>query len=383
MSRISIPLNLDSFDKKSEEYKILSNAEKNRATIAALIEEERYLDAMERTVSTLRELRDFPDIEQPEFRAILASILFDMAEIHFFLKDYQRSEKELDTLFKILNRLAREDADRFGEFHILAMELAARILRSRKKTLDTLAKQKENVEALYDKVNSGVANATERLAEALRKVGELLASAGQYREALKFYSEAIKFSKKRSGRIGRKEIKMTIEMAEVMSRIKQMRERAKRLLSAVLPHAIALEILELEEDIIALLETIETLDAQPSRWKAFTQAMSRSISKATQMARKAASRISTEAESYIESASEFFSELSDNSPEISAEDEADILIAADTILGDDDAHVDESEEKNVNVKSVKDSEEGLNGISDKTLEKEPERDSTEKSEEEK
>ena len=324
MSRIVIPLNLDAFDKKSEEYKILANAEKNRATIAALIEEERYLDAMERTVSTLRELRDFPDIEQPEFRAMLASILFDMAEIHFFLKDYQRSEKELDTLFKILNRLAKEDADRFGEFHILAMELAARILRSRKKAIDTLEKQKQNVEALYEKVNSGVANATERLAEGLRKTGELLASAGQYREALKFYSEAIKFSKKRSGRVGRKEIKMTIEMAEVMNRIKQMRERAKRLLAAVLPHAIALEILELEEDIIALLETIETLDAQPSRWKAFTQALSRSIQKASQkatrMAKRAAAHIHNDSEEAEVDASLTLDEAEEAAAEVIAEE---------------------------------------------------------------
>lgn len=295
MSRISIPLNLSSFDKKSEEYKILANAEKNRATIAALIEEERYLDAMERTISTLRELRDFPDIEHPEFRAILASILFDLAEIHFYLKDYTRSEKELDTLFKILGRLAKEDADRFGEFHILAMELGARILRSRKKAIATLEKQKQNVEALYEKVNAGVANATDRLVESLRKVAELLASAGSNREALKFYSEAIKFSKKRSGRVGRREIKLTIAMAGVMSRIKQMRERAKRLLAAVLPHAIALEILELEEDIIALLETIESLDSQPSRWKSFTQSLSRSLAKAGSMARRAASRLSLDA----------------------------------------------------------------------------------------
>ncbi|MBD5295074.1 MAG: hypothetical protein HDS25_01985 [Bacteroides sp.] len=293
MNQIQLPLDLSAFNKKSEEYKILSNAEKNRATIAALLSEERYLDAMERTVSTMRELRDFPDIENIEFRTIFSAILFDLAEIHYNLKDYHRSEKELDTLFKLLSRLVKEDQDRYGEFHILAMELAARIIRSRKKALDLLNKQKETAEALYEKVNSGVANATDRLAEALRKVGELLAAAGDTREALKFYSEAIKFSKKRSGRVGRKEIKMTIEMAEIMSRTRQMRERAKRLLAAVLPHAIALETLELEEDIIALMETIETLESQPTLWKAFTQSLSTQIHKAAAYAKRAAKRASS------------------------------------------------------------------------------------------
>ena len=67
---------------------------------------------------------------------------------------------------------------------------------------------------------------------------------------------------------------MTIEMAEVMSRVKTMRQRAKRLLAAVLPHAIALETIELEEDIIALIEMIDKFEDQPSKWKAFMQGLS-------------------------------------------------------------------------------------------------------------
>ncbi|MDE7509255.1 MAG: hypothetical protein K2M62_03955, partial [Muribaculaceae bacterium] len=228
----------------------------------------------ERTVNILRELRDFSDFNHKEFRSIFVAVLFALAEIHFLLKDYKQSEKELDTLFKVLGRLAKEDPDRYGEFHILAMELAARIIRSRKKTIEMLVKQQLQTEALYEKVNAGVASATERLAESLRKVGELMAASGSYKEALKFYNEAIRFSKKRSGRVGRKEIKMTIEMAEVMSRVKTMRQRAKRLLAAVLPHAIALETIELEEDIIALIEMIDKFEDQPSKWKAFMQGLS-------------------------------------------------------------------------------------------------------------
>ncbi|MBD5385914.1 hypothetical protein HDR69_05760 [bacterium] len=271
---IQLPLNLDGLDPKGRDYAILREAEHNRATTDTLLQEERYMDALERTVNILRELRDFSDFNHKEFRSIFAAVLFDLAEIHFLLKDYKQSEKELDTLFKVLGRLAKEDPDRYGEFHILAMELAARIIRSRKKTIEMLVKQQLQTEALYEKVNAGVASATERLAESLRKVGELMAASGSYKEALKFYNEAIRFSKKRSGRVGRKEIKMTIEMAEVMSRVKTMRQRAKRLLAAVLPHAIALETIELEEDIIALIEMIDKFEDQPSKWKAFMQGLS-------------------------------------------------------------------------------------------------------------
>ena len=275
MALINIPLDLEGFDPKSRDYKILHEAAHNRATVATLLNEERYMDALERSVDIMRELREFSDFSHREFRTILAAILFDLAEIHFLLKDYKQSEKELDTLFKVLGRLAKEDSERYGEFHILAMELAARIIRSRKKTIELLVKQQIVTESLYEKVNAGVASATERLSESLRKVGEFTAASGAYKEALKFYSEAIRFSKKRSGRIGRKEIRMSIEMAEVMSRMKSMRQRAKRLLAAVLPHAIALETIELEEDIIALIEMIDKYEEQPSKWKTFMNTITR------------------------------------------------------------------------------------------------------------
>ncbi len=172
-------------------------------------------------------------------------------------------------LFKVLENLIKEDAERFGKYHILAMELSTRILRSRKKTMELLVKQQINAGVLYDKVNAGVSAATDRLIESLRNVGELLASTGDYRAALKFYSEAIKLSKKRAGKVTRREVKMTIEMAKIMMRLNQMRPRARRLLEAVLPHAIALETIELEEDILALIEIIDTDNRNETGWKAF------------------------------------------------------------------------------------------------------------------
>ncbi|MDE6299656.1 MAG: hypothetical protein K2M10_08455, partial [Muribaculaceae bacterium] len=223
----------------------------------------------ERTVTALKAMRDFSDFNDIEFRALLISLIFDLAEIHFALKDYKQSEKELDTLFKVLDNLVKTDEERFAKFHILAMELSTRILRSRKKALDLLVKQQMNAGALYEKVNSGVAAATDKLVDTLRNVAELLAATGDVRGALKFYAEAIKYSKKRTGRVTRKEVKMTIEMAEAMMRLKQMRPRAQRLLEAVLPHAISLEIVELEQEIIALQNVIAGQQEADGKWKNF------------------------------------------------------------------------------------------------------------------
>ena len=269
MNKVEIPLNLKKFDKKSKELQILEDVASTRATAHEMADEQRYIDALERTVQSLRALREFPDFDNTEFRATLVTLLFDLAEIHFLLKDFKQSEKELETLFKVLEELVKTDKERFGHFQILAMELSTRILRSRKKALDLLVKQQISTGQLYEKVNSGVSAATDKLVDSLRKSALLMASAGDYKAALKFLAEAIKFSKKRSGRVTRKEVTMTIEMAEIMMRVKHMRPRARRLLEAILPHAIALETIELEENILALLEIINTDESQEPRWRTF------------------------------------------------------------------------------------------------------------------
>lgn len=269
MTQIEIPLKFDNFPKQSEELRILKEVNDGRAEAGKLMADERVMDALQKSIEGLRVMREFPDFNNTEFRALLVAMIFDLAEIHFQLKDYKQSEKELDTLFKVLDSLVKNDEERFGKLHILAMELSTRILRSRKKAIDLLVKQQINAAALYEKVNSGVAAATDRLVDSLSNVAQLLASTGDLKGALKFYSEAIKFSKKRTGRVTRKEIKLTIEMAEIMMRIKQMRPRALRLLNAILPHAIALETLELERDILSLKSLIESEPDNEPKWKNF------------------------------------------------------------------------------------------------------------------
>ena len=261
-----------------KERNILEEALSTRKTAHEFLEQEQYMDALERVIAAMRSLREFPDYEVREFREVLVILLFDLAEVHFLLKDYKQSEKELEALFKLLDSMLKDDAERFGHLHILAMELSTRILRSRKKVMEMLVKQKINADQLYEKVNSGIVAATDKLVESLRKVGQLLASKGDYREALKFYAEAVKFSKRRTGRVSRREVKLTIEMAEIMMRVKQLRPRAKRLLAAILPHAISLETVELEEEILALTELVENqIENEPSWRKFFTRLKKKNV----------------------------------------------------------------------------------------------------------
>lgn len=269
MNLTEIPIHTEIFKPGTTESKVIAQVIATRAEAGEMLANERYMDALERIVTALRELREFPDYDNTEFRALLLALLFDLAELHYYLKDYKQSEKEVDVIFRLLDLLHDVDKDRFASHHIEAMTLSTRILRSRKKALELLIKRQLKVEEISEKVNSGITAATDKLIEALRGVGQLLASNGDYRAGMKFLAEAIKLSKKRTGRVTRKEIKMSIEMAEIMIRVNSMRPRARRLLNAVLPHAIAQETIELEEDILALIEIIDAREENPSRWKTF------------------------------------------------------------------------------------------------------------------
>lgn len=274
MALIEIPLDYKSFKKNDPAQHLLREVEGIRTVAAQLHEEGRYRDALERTVEGLRTLRTFPDFENIEFRALLTGLLFDLAEINYSLKDYKLSEKYVEALFRVLNVLVKQDSERFGPIHILAMDLGTRIMRSRRKAMELLARQQIVVAQLYEKVNAGMAAATDKLVDSLCRAAQLLAASGDYKASLKFYSEAIKFSKKRTGRITRKEVKMTLDMAAIMMRIRSMRPRAKRLLEALLPHAISLGTIELEEDILALIEVIDIDIEKEPIWKTFLHKLS-------------------------------------------------------------------------------------------------------------
>ncbi|MCH5233554.1 MAG: hypothetical protein J1E78_07945 [Muribaculaceae bacterium] len=269
MTQIDLSINLESPGLDPKDKEILKGVLEVRHEAGEFLRQDKYLEAMERTVAALKMMRDFSNYQNPEFRSLFVALLFDLAEIHYYLKNYKQSEKEVEILFKVLDNLVKSDQERFGQYHILAMELSTRILRSRKKALDLLVKQQITTGSLYEKVSSGIVAATDKLVDSLCTTAQLLAATGDIRGALKFYAEAIKYSKKRTGRVTRKEVKMTVEMAEVMIRLRSMQPRAKRLLNAILPHAVSLETVQLEQDILSLIEVIDANEEPETKWRMF------------------------------------------------------------------------------------------------------------------
>lgn len=269
MKYIEISVDLDKFNSDKRDREIAEEVLKMRHTTKELSDQGKNIDALENTVGAMTLLKGFSNYDSVEFKVILAALLFDLTEVYFDLKDYKQSEKELQILFRVLENIIKQDPDRFGKYHVMALELSTRILRSRKKALDMLAKQRQAAGALYEKVNAGMVSATDKLVDALRNIGDLLAASGDYKASLKFYSEAIKFSKRKNGKVTPREIRLTVDMAKIMIRLRSMRPRALRLLAAVLPQAVALMEEELIADIKSLEEVINSKQEQDPTWKLF------------------------------------------------------------------------------------------------------------------
>lgn len=279
MKHIEISVDLDKFNSVKRDREIAEEVLQMRNATKSLSEQGKNIDALENTVGAMTVLKGFSSYDSVEFKVLLASLLFDLTEVYFDLKDYKQSEKELQILFRVLENIIKQDPDRFGKYHVMALELSTRILRSRKKALDMLAKQQLAAGALYEKVNAGMVSATDKLVDALRNIGDLLAASGDYKASLKFYSEAIKFSKRKNGRVTAREIRLTVDMVKIMMRLRSMRPRALRLLDAVLPKAVAMKEEELIADIHSLEEVINSKQEQDPAWKLFLRKLQSPFSK--------------------------------------------------------------------------------------------------------
>ena len=82
MTQIEHTINLQAPGLTPKDVEILKNAITTRDEAGKYILEEKYLEAMERTVTALKIMRDFPDFQNPEFRILFVALLFDLAEIH-------------------------------------------------------------------------------------------------------------------------------------------------------------------------------------------------------------------------------------------------------------------------------------------------------------
>ena len=87
MTQIDLSINLESPGLDPKDKEILKGVLEVRHEAGEFLRQDKYLEAMERTVAALKMMREFSNYQNPEFRSLFVALLFDLAEIHYYLKN--------------------------------------------------------------------------------------------------------------------------------------------------------------------------------------------------------------------------------------------------------------------------------------------------------
>lgn len=208
--------------------------------------------AGEEALKRLAEVEE--DRSNPDFIAIVAGVIYNLAMVHHAVGENVRAEKELLKAQKLLEKLAKKDKQRFGSSIVVAIEASTTIFNSRLKQMNVLAHYQVTTDLYLDKANKGITQAINDLVKSLQQEGDLHLKIGNYRDAVKYYTKAIRYQKKITDKMGEWELRMSINLARALLQIKNRQSTGEQLLKSLLPLAERLDAVSEKNEIQALLE---------------------------------------------------------------------------------------------------------------------------------
>ena len=194
------------------------------------------------------------DRSHPDFIAIVAGVIYNLAMVHHKVGENIKAEKELMRAQKLLEKLAKKDKQRFGSSIVVAIEASTTIFNSRLKQMNVLAHYQVTTDLYLDKANKGITQAINDLVKSLQQEGDLHLKIGNYRDAVKYYTKAIRYQKKITDKMGEWELRMSINLARALLQIKNRQSTGEQLLKSLLPLAERLDAVSEKNEIQALLE---------------------------------------------------------------------------------------------------------------------------------
>ena len=225
------------------------------ADMAVEIGQDRYSEALVAGEETLKLLAAMEtDRSHPDFIAIVAGVIYNLAMVHHKVGENIKAEKELMRAQKLLEKLAKKDKQRFGSSIVVAIEASTTIFNSRLKQMNVLAHYQVTTDLYLDKANKGITQAINDLVKSLQQEGELHLKIGNYRDAVKYYTKAIRYQKKITDKMGEWELRMSINLARALLQIKNRQSTGEQLLKSLLPLAERLDAVSEKNEIQALLE---------------------------------------------------------------------------------------------------------------------------------
>ena len=208
---------------------------------ALYIEADDFDTAMTTAASTLSLLAATPRRKDEPFMAMLAAQLYDLAFIHNERKEFRQAERNLEKSMRLLERLARTSPARYGSAHIMALNAATVVYRSREQQTRLLEQYQASTNTYLQMVNAGVGDATVRLVDSIATEGETLARMGRYREAVQYYVRALKYLTRVDDTMSLRQLNLSIALGDVMLHLEPMREKAIHLLNTLLHKATRLK----------------------------------------------------------------------------------------------------------------------------------------------
>lgn len=227
------------------------------------IESSRPDEALVTGAEALNILSREPRRKDEPFMAILASLLFDLAQVHASRGELKQAEREIEKSAKILERVARTDAERYGPGHIMALDASTGIYRSRVKQANLLAHYQVATSTYMELVNAGgddesIRVATGNLIDSLVTQGTTLMQMGRQREAVGYFTRALKFLTRIEPDFSPRALSLSIDLGEALVASKSTRDKGVHLLNTMLHKATKLREDDQHRRIVEILLNVKT-----------------------------------------------------------------------------------------------------------------------------
>lgn len=190
--------------------------------------------ALAAAAQTLTLLSQQPRRKDEPFLSVLASLLYDIALIHSSKGQYKQAEREIEKSMKLFERLSRQNPERYGAAHMLAMNASTSIYRSREKQAAMLADYKVETTNYLRMLNEGIEDAGLRLVESITAEGRTLSKMCRQREAIQYFTRALKLLTKINPEFGLQHLQLSVDLGEALLAVKGTREKGIHLLNTML-----------------------------------------------------------------------------------------------------------------------------------------------------
>ncbi|MCM1337594.1 MAG: hypothetical protein NC187_09990 [Candidatus Amulumruptor caecigallinarius] len=234
------------------------------STLTALhIERQRLDEALVTGAAALSLLAADPRRKDEPFLACLGCLLFDLAQAHAARGELKSAEREVEKAVKVLERLARTDANRYGPAHIMAMDASAGIYRSSVKQANVLAHAQVATATYLEMMKAGgddaaMRTATDGLIDSLTTQGATLMQMGKPRQAVGFFTRALKLLTRINPETDLRSLALSIDLGEALVATKATRDKGVHLLNTMLHKATRLGADDLHRRIVDSLVNVKT-----------------------------------------------------------------------------------------------------------------------------